>query len=85
MTTDEPAGLGINGVIPGDGACVYDGCLLPIPEGDLMCSPHWRSVPNGLKANLRFVLRRWYGGDANLGEVRASRHSPVDGGRGHPR
>lgn len=75
---DNPAGLGINGVIPGKDACAIDGCRRGIHRGDLMCRTHWTAVPAGLKGNLRFVMSLWDAGDANLGDLRDAQWACVD-------
>lgn len=74
----EPGGLGINGVIPGDGACVVAGCASPCSPNSLMCPRHWREVPPDLKGDLGFATRRWRRGRANLVELRDAQWACVE-------
>lgn len=82
MTTtrnEEPAGLGINGHIPGDGICVIEGCGTHIPENALMCREHWLQVPRHLQDTLRAVAGRWARGDAvTLSDVRDAQWACVE-------
>lgn len=75
---EEPVGLGINGVIPGAGACVIEGCRVPLLTDVLMCDAHWASVPPGLQQNVRYILNRWRRNEITLAEVRAAQWACVE-------
>lgn len=75
---EAPAGLGINGVIPGVGACVVAECGATIPAGRLMCPAHWSAVPTGTRDLLAAALRRWHRGRITLDVLRAAQWECVD-------
>lgn len=78
-TRDEsPGGLGINGVLPGIGQCVIQGCSRGTRRGALMCNEHWRQVPNELRTNLRVEYRRWDEEDSTLEELREAQWACVE-------
>lgn len=75
---DDPSGLGINGVIPGNGMCVAEGCGRTIPEGRLMCRGHWQAVPNGVAAALNDAMWRWRQGSGTLADLRDAQWACVE-------
>lgn len=62
--------LTINGLIPGDGACVVTGCGAAIETGRLMCHRHWRIVPQDIATKVFRQVHRWGRGRGTLGDLR---------------
>lgn len=40
------------------GTCPWPGCTTPIPARHLMCRPHWRRLPAGIRARILVHYRR---------------------------
>lgn len=76
---DSPAGLGINGVIPGNGTCVVAGCSRSIPVYCLMCAHHWRGVAADRRTALMAAWRDWQDGDMTLADLREAQWRCLDG------
>lgn len=75
---EEPGGLGINGVIPGAGQCVVEGCRKKAPGGNLMCSHHWSKVPKHARDDLSQEMDRWRYMSASLAELRDAQWACVE-------
>ncbi|MBW3663540.1 MAG: hypothetical protein KY469_10610 [Actinobacteria bacterium] len=75
MSYDE---LTINGLVPGAGRCVADGCGASIAGGYLMCGRHWSRVDLHLAAELQHAVDRWRGGVGTLGELRDVQRACVE-------
>lgn len=54
----EPAGMGINGVMPGMGDCVVETCIEP--GTGLMCRRHWRAIPREIRREVTLALSDYF-------------------------
>lgn len=51
-----------------DGRCAV--CSRRVSPGRLMCLPHWRRVPDGLRKRVNGALQRYWRNDCTLAELR---------------
>lgn len=74
---DRPAGMGINGLIPGAGRCVIADCQTGCGT-NLMCSTHWRQVPPPIQRQVYAELRRWNTDGITLDVLREAQWAAVE-------